>query len=261
MPAVGAAGSAVLTRKASQALALLRVVKDVRGGAGGERPVAVRGARELVPLLAKELRVGGDAGAVTESARADAAALVWIGPADEDALRAASRAATPIVGVTEGESLPYVLDTNVVRLAPGRGLPVAEIATALARVLGTEGAGLAARLPVLREAVIDELIDGCARQNGLIGAAVFVPGVDMPILTMNEMRMVLRIAIANGRELESGLWPEVLAVVGAAFGLRRIAAELLDLLPVAGWMVKGGVAYSGTRAIGEAARQRFDPTA
>ena len=244
--------------KGSQALALLRVVKDVRRGAGGERPLAVAGARELVPLLAKELRAGGDAGAVVEQARGSAAALVWIGPADEEALRAASRAGTPIVAVSEGESLPYVLDTNLVRLPPGTGLPVAEIAAALARVLGAEGAGLAARLPVLRGAVIDELIEACARQNGLIGAAVFVPGVDMPILTINEVRLVTRIALANGRELDSGLWPELLAVVGAGFGLRRIAAELLDLLPLAGWMVKGGVAFSGTKAIGEAARQRFD---
>ena len=110
---------------------------------------------------------------------------------------------------------------------------------------------------MLREAVVDELIEACARQNALIGAAVFVPGVDMPILTMNEVRLVLRIALANGRELDPSLWPELLAVVGAGFGLRRVAAELLDLLPVAGWMVKGGVAFSGTRAIGEAARQRF----
>ena len=250
-----------MIRNVPQALALLRVVKDVRRAAGGERPVAVGGARELVPLLAKELRAGGDAGAVTESASTDAAALVWIGRGDGDALRPASRAATPIVGVTEGESLPYVLDTNLVRLAPGSGLPVVEIAAALARVLGDDGAGLAARLPVLREAVIGELIEACARRNGLIGAAVFVPGLDMPVLTMNEMRMVVRIALANGRELDSRLWPEVLSVVAAGFGLRRIAAELLDLLPVAGWMVKGGVAYSGTRAIGEAARQRFNATA
>jgi uncharacterized protein (DUF697 family) len=87
-----------------------------------------------------------------------------------------------------------------------------------------------------------------------------VPGVDMPILTMNEVRLVLRIALASGWKLESGLWPEVLAVVGAGLGLRRIAAELLDLVPLAGWMVKGGVAFSGTKAIGEAARRRFATT-
>ena len=43
-------------------LALLAVVREVRRGAGDPRPLAVAGARELVPLLAKELRAGGDAG-------------------------------------------------------------------------------------------------------------------------------------------------------------------------------------------------------
>jgi uncharacterized protein (DUF697 family) len=79
----------------------------------------------------------------------------------------------------------------------------------------------------------------------------------MPILTLNEAKLVLQIALAHGRELDSKLWPEILAVVGAGFGLRRVAAELLDLVPVAGWAVKGGVAFAGTRAIGEAARRRF----
>ncbi|HEY4348904.1 MAG TPA: hypothetical protein VGM80_15080 [Gaiellaceae bacterium] len=246
-----------MLKKAPQAFALLRVTQEVRRSAGGERPVAIAGASELVPLLAKELRTGGDAGAVVEGARTGAAALVWIGAADDDALRAASRAGTPIVGVTDGQSLPYVLDTNLVSLVPGKSLPVDEIAAALARALGREGVGLAARLPMLRDQVIDELIESTAKRNALIGAAVFVPGVDMPILTLNEAKLVLQIALAHGRELDSKLWPEILAVVGAGFGLRRVAAELLDLVPVAGWAVKGGVAFAGTRAIGEAARRRF----
>jgi uncharacterized protein (DUF697 family) len=247
-----------MSKKALAPLSLLKVVREVRKGAGGDRPLMVGGARELVPLLAKELRAGGDGGAVVEHGTdARTAALVWIGPADEDALRDASRAGVPIVGVTEGETLPYVLDTNVVRLAPGKGLPVDAIARALARALGDGGTGLAARLPVLREAVVDELIRATARRNGLIGAAVFIPGVDLPILTLNQLRLVLRIALAYGHELDAKRAPDALAVVGAGFGFRTVARELLDLVPVAGWALKGGIAYSGTKAIGEAARKRF----
>lgn len=239
-------------------VSLLKVVREVQQSAGGERPLAIGGARELVPLLARELRAGGDAGSVAEhGSPARAAALVWIGPADERALHDASRARVPIVGVTEGESLPYVLETDLVRLAPGRGLPVEAIAQALARVLGTRGTGLAARLPVLREAVADELIHSCSRRNGLIGAAVFVPGVDLPILTLNQLRLVLRIALTYGHEVDSSRLPEALSVVGAGFGFRTVARELLDLIPVAGWALKGGIAYGGTKAIGEAARKRF----
>lgn len=240
-------------------LALLRAVREVRGQVGNEPPIAVDGDRLLVSLLARELRAGGDPGAVVEGApaHADAAALVWIGSADEESLRRADRAGIPLVGVTAGEALPYVLDTHLVRLPAGQGLPVREIATALAGVLGPNGPGLAGRLPVLRDAVVEELIASAARRNGLIGAAVFVPGVDLPILTLNELRLALRIAIACGRQVDVSLWPEILAVVGAAFGWRRLARELLDVVPVAGWAVKGGVAFAGTKAIGEAARARF----
>src|SRR5205807_1176198 len=81
---------------------------------------------------------------------AGASVLVWVGKADEDVLRQASRAGIPIVGVTEGESLPYVLDTNIVVVRPGAGMPVPEIARAIAAVVRDGWSGLAARLPVLR---------------------------------------------------------------------------------------------------------------
>ncbi len=239
-------------------LKLLEVAREVRDSAGGDRPISVGGAGELVPLLAKELRAGGEAAAVAEhGAPRRAAALVWIGPPGDDALRAFSRAGVPIVGVTDGEPLPYVLDTDLVRVVPGEGLPVDAIARVLARLLGSGGVGLAARLPVLRGPVVDELIRSAALRNGLIGAAVFVPGVDLPILTLNQLGLVLRIALAHGQEIDAARLPEALAVVGAGFGFRSVARELLDLVPVAGWALKGGIAYGGTKAIGEAARSRF----
>ena len=36
------------------------------------------------------------------------------------------------------------------------------------------------------------------------------------------------------------------------------AYSLLDLVPVAGWALKGAVAYAGTKAIGEAAVRYFE---
>jgi uncharacterized protein (DUF697 family) len=50
---------------------------------------------------------------------------------------------------------------------------------------------------------------------------------------------------------------ELAATFGAGLGLRALARELLDLVPVAGWALKGAVAYGGTRALGEAACMRF----
>jgi len=237
---------------------LLGVAREARAGSGEKGPIVVAGARELVPLLAKALRAGGEEAAVVEHGPLDSAlALVWIGPADEDALRPAARAGLAIVGVSEGASLPYVLDTALVRVGPGQGLPVAGIARALAAALGPRGVSLAARLPVLREAVVEELIESCARRNGVIAAAVFVPGADFPVLLLNELRLVLRVAVAHGEEVGLGRIPEALGVLGAGLGSRRLARSICGAVPFAGFALKGAVAYGATRAIGLAASARF----
>jgi len=239
-------------------LTFLSLLKEARTGAGDKRPLAVAGARELVPLLARELRAGGDASAVVENRIECAAAVVWIGRPDEDALRAARKAGIPVVAVSEQDELPYVLAEDVVHVRGGHGFPVEEIAAALAHRLGESGTSLAARLPVLRRPLCDQLIASTAKKNAVISAAVFIPGVDMPVLTLNQARMVLRIALAYGQQIDNQRLGELLGVVGAGFGFRAVARELLDVVPVAGWAVKGGVAYSGTRAVGEAAVRYFE---
>jgi len=238
-------------------LALVSLVREVRRGEGDPRPLAVDGARELVPLLARQLREGGEASAVVEGRAEGAAVLIWVGAAGEERLHAAAKAGVPIVALTDDESLPYVLAADLVRVPPGRGFPLDELAAAITRRLGEDGTSLAARLPVLRKAVCDELIRSFSKRNGLVAAAIWVPGVDLPVLTLNQARLVLRIALAYGERIDNRRATELLGVVGAGFGFRAVARELLDLVPVAGWAVKGAVAYTGTRAIGEAAVRYF----
>jgi uncharacterized protein (DUF697 family) len=238
-------------------LSILSLVRELRRGSGDQRPLAVAGARELVPLLARELRAGGDPAAVVEESLENVSVLVWVGAPDEVKLRQASRAGVPIVAVTDADNVPYVLATDLVRIPPGSGFPVPEIAVAVARRLGEDGTALAARLPTLRQAVCDELIRSFSRRNAITAAAVFVPGLDMPVLTLNQARLVLRLALAHGQDIDNARAVELLGVVGTGFGLRAVARELLDLVPVAGWALKGAVAYAGTRAIGEAAVRYF----
>jgi uncharacterized protein (DUF697 family) len=238
-------------------LGVLSVVRELRRGGGDTRPLGVAGARELVPLLARELRAGGDELAVVENRTEGVAALVWVGAPDEEKLRAVARAGVPIVAITEETSIPYVFASAIVHVPPGHGFPVPEIARALAHGLGENGTSLAARLPALRGAVCDELIASFSKRNALISAAIFVPGVDLPVLTLNQIRLVLRIALAHGEQIDNRRAVELVGVVGAGFGFRAVARELLDLVPVAGWAVKGAIAYSGTKAIGEAAVRYF----
>jgi uncharacterized protein (DUF697 family) len=240
------------------------LLKDLRADAEDTRPLQVSGA--LASQLAKELGRGGAPGAVrTEGRLEDAIALVRVlggktTEEDERELRAAKRAKLPVIAVQTGAELadvPYVLATDVVLCQPGHGFPVDEIASAIANRLGEDATGLAARLPVLRDPVCEMLISRVTRRNGIIGAAVFVPGADFAILTLNQIRLVLRLAAAHGVEIDQSRLPEILATVGAGFGFRAVARQVLGAVPVAGWAVKGGIAYVGTRALGEAARQYF----
>jgi uncharacterized protein (DUF697 family) len=252
---------------------VLGLVRELRKSADEDRPLVVAGVRELAAALRRELARGGVASSVREEdALGEAALLVYVlaGPAqDEDlaVLKRASRAGTPIVAVLagpQGEDLrdpPYALAEHVVRVGPGAGFPMEEIARVIAHALGETATPLAARLPVLRDAVVDRLIAKFSRQNGMIGVAVFVPGADFPILTVNQVRLLMRIADAYGFELDRERIPEVLGVIGSGFGFRAIARSLLGIVPIAGWAVKGGIAYGGTRALGEAARRYFESRA
>jgi len=253
--------------------AVLGLVRELRASAQADKPLVVAGVKELAGALGRELARGGVASAVRdESALADAAVLVHVlaGSArDEDIelFKRAEKAEVPIVAVLTGPrngdepDPPYVLAENVVRVPAGSGFPLDEIARALARALGEKATPLAARLPVLRDAVVDRLIAHFARQNGVVGVAVFLPGADLPVLTLNQIRMLLRIADAYGFELDRERIPEVLGVVGSGVGLRAVARSLLGVIPVAGWAVKGSIAYGGTKALGEAAKRYFESRA
>jgi len=241
--------------------AFRKLVKELQASERDVRPLVVGGAAELARALERELARGGEAGAVRVGPPKGGSVYVHLVTGDdESALRAARKARVPIVAVAPRvEPLPYVLATDIVVVGPGEALPVDRIATAVAAKLGENGAPLAARLPALRRAVCRRIVEAAARKNGLAAAAIFVPGADLPVLTLNQVRMLLRLDQAYGLDLDPReRLPEIVATIGAGFGLRAVAGELLDVVPVAGWAVKGGVAYAGTRTLGQAAIKRLE---
>jgi uncharacterized protein (DUF697 family) len=251
--------------------ALRGLVKELQVSARDEKPLAVGGARELASVLRRELARDARPGAVRASDDPSGAAVyVYVlahAPNDDDeqALKRARRARVPIVAVVTGpvpdEPIPYVLATDVVAVEPGAGFPIDAIARVIAGRLGEEAAPLAARVPVLRRAVADELVAAFSRRNAIRAVAIFIPGADLPVLALNQIRMVLRIEQAYGLDPDPReRAPELLASLAASLGLRAVARELLATVPVAGWAVKGAVAYTGTRALGEAAIRRVEAT-
>lgn len=117
---------------------------------------------------------------------------------------------------------------------------------------------LAAAVPAFKEEVATRIIAETARQNAVIGVAIFIPGADMPLMTINQIRMILRLSAAYNQELSAKRLYEVLAVVGGGLAFREVARQTLSVIPVAGWAVKGGIAYGGTIAMGRLARKYFE---
>ena len=141
-----------------------------------------------------------------------------------------------------------------------RGTPASKSALTrrIAQAAGQGGFALAAGLPALRPAVIAQTIDATARQNAVIGAVIFLPGADMPVMTMNQLKMVLRIGAAYGYKSDLQRTVEMLGVILSGFGMRAVARRATDYVPGLGWAMKASFGYVGTEAIGRSAVAYFE---
>ncbi len=256
---------------------VLGVLKEIRTVSGDLRPLLVGGAAEHAEAILTAFGEGADPEALRDvSGRQPTAydlegagVLVYAvaGPApseeDEKAFGLASRKSVGIVCVlfdapdAEPPPIPYVMDSDVIQVAPGEALPVEKLAERIADGAGEAAPALAARIPALREPVAQAIVKRFALQNGVLGVAIFIPGADFPVLTLNQIRMVLRIAAAHGEQLDKERAFEILSVIAAGLGFRTVARQLVGLVPGLGWAVKGGVAYAATLAVGEAASAYF----
>lgn len=95
---------------------------------------------------------------------------------------------------------------------------------------------------------------------GTIGLAP-VPVADILILTPLQLLMISIIGGLSCREFKKETAYEYLAAagvnVGAAFGLRTVAHQLMKFIPIAGPAGSGAIAASGTYAIGKSAEAYF----
>ena len=257
--------------------AIYGIVKELRAAAEDFRPLVLAGAPGPGRELRDALTAGGDRQAVRDLTGTDLSAYDVEGAGlllyviegeqatqkDEEALRLADRKGVEATCVLVGArrdpvDVPYVLATNVVQVPPGAPLPIDRITELVAERADEHAYLWAPRLPALRAAVVEHTINKFSRQNGILGAAIFIPGADLPALTLNQIRMVFRIAAAYGEQLDRDRAFEILAVIGAGLGFRAVAREALGFIPGVGWAIKGGIAYAGTRALGTAAAAYFE---
>ncbi len=178
-------------------------------------------------------------------------------------VHAARRAGCAVIGLIEtpGDSWAGQAGLFDDELARGLGHHPADKPTLEHRIVqsAADGAGsLAQLLPSIRRTYCDHVVLTNAGQNGVIGVVVIIPGADMPAMTANQIRMVLKIAHAYGEELTIDRAVEILSVVGVGFVLRTVARQALDFVPGFGWAIKGAVGFSGTIALGQAAIAYFE---
>lgn len=186
------------------------------------------------------------------------------GAAMADSLEAARVHAIPTVALSMSDDAkaladmighPYrdtLANTDEIRLVE------IELGDWLVERIASKRLALAHNYAFMRRAVAVEHVKSTAFQNAVIGAVAFLPGTDMPIMTANQVKMMLQIAAAYGEQLGGQRAKELLAIVGGAFALRTVARQAVSFVPGFGWAIKGTIGYTGTIAMGYAAIQYFE---
>lgn len=112
--------------------------------------------------------------------------------------------------------------------------------------------------PFMRRALAVDAVQATSLQNAGIGLVPFIPGADLPIMTLNQAKMVLQIAAAYGHEMDKNRAKELVAVVGSAYLCRALVRELAEFVPVLGFAIRTGVAYGATSALGHAVIEYYE---
>lgn len=201
---------------------------------------------------------------VPETVPDDTVVLAVVSAQDEIPLRPwLARAQWPAGGVVVvlgdergGAGITWFAD-RVARVGLGHEEPWERVWEALVWAGAGRAVPLARRFPVLRQAAAHRLISNACLQNAAVGAVLFVPGTDLAVMTLNQMRLILNLAALYGHEVGTDRLVELVSVLGMGLGFRAVARQAMGLIPGLGWVIKGGMGYAGTRAVGEAALRYF----
>lgn len=112
--------------------------------------------------------------------------------------------------------------------------------------------------PFVRRPLARDAVQTTALQNAAVGLVPFLPGADLPIMTLNQAKMVLQIGAAYGQQIDRSRWKEIAAVVGAAYLSRGLVRRLVAAVPVLGFAIRAGVAYGTTAAMGYGVIEYFE---
>ncbi|WP_165253704.1 hypothetical protein [Adlercreutzia sp. ZJ304] len=112
--------------------------------------------------------------------------------------------------------------------------------------------------PFVRRPLAREAITSTSLQNAGVGLLPIIPGADMPIMTLNQAKMLMQIAAVYGQPLDKTRLPELAALVGNAFLCRSLARSFAKAVPFAGFAISAAVGFAATEAVGRAAIEYFE---
>lgn len=158
-------------------------------------------------------------------------------------------------GVGRGIDLEDLVDLE---LDGESARPLEQLGTWIVQNVPSKRLSLARAFPFIRHPLAVELAKQTTIQNGAIGLVFFVPGADMPLIALNQAKMVLQIAAVYGKEMSKERLGEVLAVMAGGFGCRAVARQLVARAPMLGWAIKPAVAASGTMGMAIAAIEYYE---
>ena len=204
--------------------------KEVAGATGQSASIVLAGDARLVGLAQQQFSTGGTlpgswirplAELSTFSSVPGEVLVVFVSPADEaEALAGLSQSAPKgkaVVAVDEGPAATgkaVYPGKRCIRLSfsdtPGGWERLFRLC---AEAAGEHVAALGRRYPVMRAAAADRVIARTAGQNALIGLAFFVPGADMPAMTLNQAKMALSLAGIYDQALDRDRAVELAGVV------------------------------------------------
>lgn len=220
----------------------------------------------LAEQLAKELAAGAEPSAVVTGAGRltdDVEVVVHVvagdpTEADETLVADAGRRGIETVVVElwpqEDWTRPFVLSPFVIECRPGEGFPVAEIADAIATATGANES-LAARVPLVADAVRTRLLKQSVIRAAIIGLAGSRFGASRPLLTLEQTRLAARLRAVSGGSTSSSedlpmLAGTAAAVLGSGFACKRVARGARAYLPTP--VAYAAVAAAGTWALAKA---------
>lgn len=171
---------------------------------------------------------------------------------ENETTTAAGSAHVPSVG--RGVDLDNLIDMNPDDTAKS----FERLGTWIVQNVPEKRLALARALPFLRHPLAVELAKQTTIQNAAIGVVFFVPGADMPLIALNQAKMVLQIAAVYGKPMNKERLGEIFAVMAGSFGCRAVARQVIARVPLLGWAVKPAVAAGGTMAMAIAAIEYYE---